>query len=80
MRIFLFLTHLEFKRQIPSNTPLVPSKTMLYSIPTGLYPFSSRKGPHTLWGGTNLSDLYKGDNQPTNYRFITHKLLGSNKI
>ena len=38
--------------------------------PTGLYPFSARKGPHTLWGGTDLCDLYKGDYQPTNYRFI----------
>ena len=80
MRIFLFLTHLEFKRQIPSYTPLVPSKTMPYSRPTGLYPFSSRKGQHTLGGGTDPSDLYKRDNQPTNYGFIIHKLLGCNKI
>ena len=65
-----FLTHLEFKRQIPSYTPLVPLKTMHYSRKTGLYPFSGRKGPHTLWGSTDLSDLYKGDYQPTKYRFI----------
>ena len=65
-----FLTHLEFKRQIPSYTPLVRLKTMHYSRKTGLYPFSGRKGPHTLWGSTDLSDLYKGDYQPTNYRFI----------
>ena len=65
-----FLTHLEFKRQIPSYTPLVRLKTMHYSTKTGLYPFSGRKGPHTLWGSTDLSDLYKGDYQPTRYRFI----------
>ena len=29
-----------------------------------------RPKTHTLWGSTDLSDLYKEDNQPTNYRFI----------
>ena len=63
IRIFLFLTHLELERSIPSYTTVVPSKTILDSrlkwakwIP--VFRPKRRKNP-TRWGGTYLYGLYK---------------------
>ena len=56
--LFLFLIHLELKRQIRSYTPVVSSKTIPDSRPKWAKSISvfgqKRRKNHTLWGGTCL--------------------------
>ena len=50
---YFVLIHLEFKRYLHSYTPIVPTKTIPDSRPTGqsVYPFSGEKAQNpSLWG------------------------------
>ena len=77
---YFVLIHLEFKRYLHSYTPIVPTKTIPDSRPTGqsVYPFSGKKAQNlSLWGGTYLYGLFKRVSTRGCYSY--ERLEGSSK-
>ena len=82
--LFLFLIQLELKRQIPSYTPAVYSKTIPDSRPKwakSISVFGQKRGKnHTLWDGTCLYPPIVGICFKVSHCFAIFVDIGFNKF